>query len=415
MEYIVADQIKKTYELLKGLDAVQSGVEFIKQDEQNTLEDQLELVVIEAPTFEEGNRAKAFAAKLAALGLEDVTIDRHGNAFGTRRGKGNTGKAIVIEGHMDTVFPMGTVTGRPESQAGVYHCPGMADDTRGLVAVLSVLRAFNHSQIETHYDLVFMGTAREEGMGGFGGMRDYLNDNDHIVGSINVDGASIDSISYQSTGMKTFAVNFYGIGGHAYGAFAKVANPLHAAARAVAKIAEIQVPESPRTTFAVSNFHAGNDAGIHAIVPQATIKMNMRSDCQVELDIMYGKALACIQQACAEETARWGMDIITYDVESYVDVKAGTQPDDAPIVQATYTLIRAAGLEPVFGKGGNTNANPPIAKGIPAVCIGGGGKAGMVHTTKEWWDSSDAYKGPQLIFYLANMMAGIEGVSESIL
>ena len=415
MEYTVSEKITKTYELLKGLGAVQSGVEFIRQDEQNTLLDQLELVVIEAPTFQEGNRAKAFANKLAALGLEDVQVDRHGNAFGVRRGKGNTGKAIVIEGHLDTVFPMGTVTGRPEPQDGIYHCPGMADDTRGLAAVLSVLRAFDHGKIETHYDIIFMGTAREEGMGGFGGMKGFLDDHDNIVGSINVDGSTRDSITYQATGMKTCAVNFYGIGGHAYGVFAKVANPLHAAARAVAKIADIQVPVSPKTTYAVSNFHAGNDAGVHAIVPQATIKLNMRSDSQIELDIMYGKVLECIQQACSEETARWGMDTITYDLTTYVDVHAGTQPVDAPIVQAIYTLIQDTGVEPRFGSGGNTNANPPIAKGIPAVCVGGGGKAGLVHTTKEWWDPTDAYKGPQLIFYFANLLAGIEGVSESIL
>ena len=50
-----------------------------------------------------------------------------------------------------------------------------------------------------------------------------------------------------------------------YGAFGDMANPLHAAARAVAKIADFQVPAVPKTTFCVSNFHAGNDAGIHAV------------------------------------------------------------------------------------------------------------------------------------------------------
>jgi tripeptide aminopeptidase len=383
MDYVVSEKIKQACQQLKQLESVQSGIEFIKADEQQTLEDQLELVAIEAPTFHEVNRARAFAAKLQELGLTDVQVDRHNNAFGIRRGKGSTGKAIIIEGHLDTVFPLGTVSGKPEpTQDGLYQCPGIADDTRGLAAVLSVLRAFNHAQIETHHDIIFMGTSREEGMGGFGGIKDFLNDHDNIVASINVDGASTDSITYEATGMRTFAVNFYGIGGHAYGAFGKVANPLHAAARAVAKIADIQVPESPKTTYAVSNFHAGNDAGVHAIVPMATIKMNMRSDCQDELDILYGKVLECIKEACAEETARWGADTITYDIEMYVDVKAGTQPVDAPIVQATYALIQASGVEPKLGHGGNTNASPPIALGIPAVCVGGGGKAGMVHTTK---------------------------------
>ena len=328
--------------------------------------------------------------------------------------KANTGKAIVIEGHLDTVFPMGTVTDRPKPQEGIYHCPGMADDTRGW------LRCYRYCALLTTARLrliMILSSWVRLAKRAWGLRRDkgFLADHDNIVGSINIDGASTDSITYQATGMKTCAVNFYGIGGHAYGDFAKVANPLHAAARAVAKIADIQVPAFPKTTFAVSNFHAGNDAGVHAIVPQATIKFNIRSNSQVELDILYGKVLECIKQACAEETERWGMDTITYDVVTYVDVHAGAQPQDAPIVQAVYTLIKDTGIEPQLDSGGNTNASPPIAKGIPAVCIGGGGQAGMVHTTKEWWDSTDAYQGPQLIFYLANMLAGIEGVSESIL
>jgi len=72
VEYVVSKKIAETYKLLKGIEAVQSGVDFIKADQQNTLEDQLDLVVIEAPTFEEGERAKAFADKLAALGLEGI-------------------------------------------------------------------------------------------------------------------------------------------------------------------------------------------------------------------------------------------------------------------------------------------------------------------------------------------------------
>ena len=49
----------------------------------------------------------------------------------------------------------------------------------------------------------------------------------------------------------------------------KMAQPLHAAARAVAKIADFVVPKEPKTSFCVSNIHGGNDAGIHAIASES--------------------------------------------------------------------------------------------------------------------------------------------------
>ncbi len=83
--------------------------------------------------------------------------------------------------------------------------------------------------------------------------------------------------------MITMGVTFWGKGGHACGDYGKVANPLHAAARAVEKISNFVLPAEPMTTIAVTNFHAGNEDGIHAIVDRAEIKMNFRSNGQKEL------------------------------------------------------------------------------------------------------------------------------------
>lgn len=199
------------------------------------------------------------------------------------------------------------------------------------------------------------------------------------------------------------------------GAFGYVANPLHAAARAVAKIADIQVPADPRTTYAVSNFHAGNDAGIHAIVKECTIKLNFRSNGQKELEELEAKIKNAIDEACKEETARWGKDTITYDYVDYVNVKAGTQDRNAPIVQATYQVIKELGAAPIFNQGGSTNASNPIAMGIPGVCIGGGGTSGGVHTVDEWFDNTDAYKGVQVVYLLSLLLGGVHGVSKTIL
>src|SRR5665647_25210 len=413
LDYRVEERITTQLKNLLQQENVKKGLDFIKADDKHTLDQQLELVLIEAPTFQEATRAKYFAELLKAEGLTDVQIDVHGNAFGYRRGKGN-GPVIVVEGHMDTVFPMNTVK-KIVYKDGRIYCPGICDDTRGCVDVLAALRGMNAAEIETESDFVFMGTVEEEGMGGLGGLKKFLQDHKEVGGCISIDGAGNRGIVYEATGIRTMAVNFHGIGGHAMGAFGLVANPLHAAARAVAKIAEIEVPANPRTTYAVSNFHGGNDAGIHAIVKDCTIKINFRSNGQKELEELEVKIKNAIAQACQEETARWGKDTITYDYIDYVNIPAATQDRNAPIVQAAYSVIQSFGFEPQFAQGGSTNASNPVALGIPGVTLGRGGKEGGVHTVDEWFDPTDVYKGVQVIYTLALTLGGITGISKSVL
>ena len=408
MDYVVSPKVKEIVDKMVSLDAVKKGLEFIKEDNDQTVQNQLDLAMIPSPTFHEQEKAKAFMKYFEDLGLSDVHMDRFGNVVGTRKGKGK-GPTVLMEGHMDTVFPMDTKL-EPKIENGVIHLPGIGDDTRGMVVCLTVARALDAAGIETDGDIVFVGTVEEEGMGSLGGMKKFLSEN-KIDASISVDGPSPIGITYEATGFKTYEATFYGIGGHAYGAFGKVANPLHAAARAVAKIADFQVPEDPRTTFCVSNFHAGNDAGIHAIVPEATIKFNFRSDSQQVLDELYQRILNALQEACDEETARWGKDTIPFTHKRYANVPAGTQDVHSPIVEATYAVIRSLGYEPEFLHGGSTNCNMAIGKNIPAGCLGAGGEDCGAHTLQEFFETTDAYKGVQQ----ALLLAGVDGVIPSIL
>ena len=108
----------------------------------------------------------------------------------------------------------------------------------------------NEAGIETAGDVVFVGTTREEGTGSLGGMKDFLQDNPDIDISLSIDNNDMSGIVYQATIGETWEVTFSGTGGHAFGAFGTIAQPIHAAARAVAKIADIQVPAEPKTTTA---------------------------------------------------------------------------------------------------------------------------------------------------------------------
>lgn len=414
MEYTVSEKISAAMGALTGSEAVRSALEFLKQDHERCVREQVEITRIPAPTYHEAERAAYMTGQYKALGLADVHIDAIGNAVGVRRGKGK-GPKVVIDGHMDTVYALDTPL-KPTFDGEYIYCPGIVDDTRALAAQLSLIRALDAAGIETEGDLVFLGSVREEGMGAFGGAAAFFEENTDIDASVHIDGCGAGGIIYQSTGIKTLEITFHGIGGHAFMAFGQVANPIHAAARAVAKIADLQVPDWPKTTYAVSNFHAGTDAAIHAIVPQATIKINYRSNGNKELQALDKEIFRCIEEACREETARWGKDTITYTVKTLFDVQAGSLQEHAPLVEAAWCAAEYLGKKPYLVEGGPTNASIPIGKGIPAVCVGDDGREVFAHNAaKERFPVKDSWQMPQMALLVALGAAGVAGVQGTVL
>ena len=107
-DYQVSEKIRERFDTLIGMEEVQKALKFIENDVPHSIEEQKALTLIEAPTFFEDERAAAYAEHLKALGLEEVHVDEYKNAVGLLRGTGN-GPTIMIEAHLDTVFPKGSV------------------------------------------------------------------------------------------------------------------------------------------------------------------------------------------------------------------------------------------------------------------------------------------------------------------
>ena len=280
MSYQVSENVKNKMAALVADEKVKKALDFIKADRDVILDKQCELTLIPAPTHHEAEKAKRFVEMMQEEGL-DAYIDEYGNAVAIRKGTGG-GKNVLVEGHLDTVFPLDTKL-EIIREGDYIKCPGIVDDTRGLAAVLSTLRALNAAGIQTKGDIHFVGTVKEEGTGALRGMQYYVQHHPELDASISVDGDGWSDITFEATGIQTYEVVFHGIGGHASGAFGKVANPIHAAARAIAKIADFEVPAYPRTTYAVTNLEAGNYSAVHAIVPAATIRFNFRATESLQL------------------------------------------------------------------------------------------------------------------------------------
>ena len=414
MEYKVSEQVRQKFDALVKDEKVQKALKFMEEDQDAVIDRQIELTLIPAPTYHEQKKAERMLEMFKEEGLSDCHIDEYGNCVGIRKGTGG-GKTTLVEGHMDTVFALDTEL-KIVREDGFIKCPGIVDDTRGCAAVLSTIRALNAAGIQTKGDIHFVGTVQEEGTGALKGMKYYVDHHPELEASISVDGPGYQEITYEATGIQTYEVNFNGIGGHACGMFGKVANPLHVAARAIAKISEFRVPADPMTTFAVTNFHAGSFEAVHAIVPTAQIRFNFRSNSQEELEKLRDRIFAAIDEACKEETDRWGMDTITYEVKHICDVNAGHQDSHASIVEGAMAAAEFLGCaEPKLGNGGSTNCNRALEAGLPAVCLGGGCDYDcQCHTLDEQFKVEDAFKGCQQTLLMTLLCAGTE-MTESII
>jgi acetylornithine deacetylase/succinyl-diaminopimelate desuccinylase-like protein len=148
---------------------------------------------------------------------------------------------------------------------------------------------------------------------------------------------------------------------------------------------------------------------VNTITPLAEMEVDMRSESPEALTAVDAQIKAAITAGVAEELARWPNSrasiTVTYDT---IGIRpTGGQSDDAPIVQTAWTAIEALGWLPATSAS-STDANLPIAMGIPAITINGGGRSTGAHGTEEaYTETPDSYKGPQLALLLIAALAGI--------
>jgi tripeptide aminopeptidase len=388
-------------ETLAAEPAVRASLDFIKANEPAVLNEQVRLCEIPAPPLGEQARAQAYKAAFEQLGLKNVRIDAAGNVLGERPGR-QLRPHVVMSAHLDTVFPEGTNVTTTRSGTTIAG-PGISDDCRGLAVLLGVIRAMNEARIETAGSVTFVGTVGEEGLGDLRGVK-------HLFGTqlegrvdrfVSVDGAGT-SITRTAVGSRRYRVTFKGPGGHSFGDFG-IANPVHAVGRAVSRIAALEVPRDPKTTFNVGRI--GGGTSVNSIAAEAWMEIDLRSADRASLAALDARVVQALDQSLADENARWGdRGRLTMDRKLVGDRPAGATPADAPIVRTALEVSRALALSAAIEEA-STDANIPMSLGIPAITIDGGGKGEGAHSLSERFDSVDSWKGTARVLLLTVALA----------
>jgi tripeptide aminopeptidase len=380
--------------------SIKAAVEGLRASEPQTIEDQIRLCEVEAPPFKEKKRAELYAQMFKEIGLTNVRIDKEGNVLGERRGT-SPKPHLVFSAHLDTVFPEGTPVA-VKREGTMLRGPGIGDDCRGLAVVLAVARAMVKHNIQTPGTITFVGTVGEEGLGDLRGVKYLFREGmkGQIDRFVSVDGTGL-GLTHIAVGSLRYRVTFKGPGGHSYGAFGMV-NPIHALGRALARIADFDVPREPKTTFNVGRI--GGGTSVNSIPFEAWAEVDMRSADPASLKSLDAKFHKAVDDAVIDENARWGSRALTVDKQLVGDRPAGRTPGDSPLVVAAVSATKALGL-PVSLDEGSTDSNIPMNMGIPAITIDGGGRGSGAHALNEAFDSTNSWQGTQRALLIAIALA----------
>lgn len=407
----VSDTVKQSIQNILSDKKIMKTMDSLKADEDFTLKENITLSEIPAPPFHEQKKAQAFLEMMKAAGITNAYIDKEGNAIGVRKGTGN-GPLVVLDAHLDTVFPLGTDV-KVVKKNGKYYGPGITDDSRGLAVLTSWIRALNKNEIKTVGDLMFVGSVGEEGNGDLRGVKALLKDHRNVDAFIGLESIPMGAIVSMNTGSVRYEVSFSAPGGHSYGAFGEVPSAIHAMGRAIAKISEIKVPQVPRTTFNVGIVRGGTS--VNTISPDAIMEIDMRSDGGKELDDLHKTVLDIIGQAVEDENRTIGKKLVKVSFKKIGERPGGMTAHTAPIIQASLQSLRALGQKELFLVGSSTNAGVPISLGIPTVILPPGGVFEGFHSLDEAMDPTDGYKGAQVGLLTALTVVGVEGVSQPLI
>jgi tripeptide aminopeptidase len=377
------------------------------QSDEATLGEQLELVAIPAPPFGEEPRGRWVLERFRRLGLEGAHADEVGNVLATLPGASADAAPVVVAAHLDTVFAAGTEL-TPRRENGRIYAPGITDNSRGLAGMLAVARVLRQANVRTERPVVFVGTVGEEGSGDLRGVKHLFRAGAALCGAaafIALDGSGLRRVVHRAIGSRRLRVEVSGPGGHSW-ADRGAPNPIVALGSAVAEVATLALPHPGRSSLTVARI--GGGSSINSIPEGAWMELDMRSEVAGALAEMEAGVRGVLARVVDEENAgrRAGTEPLGARVTVIGDRPSGETPPKSPLVAAASAVTFALGARPEL-VGSSTDANVPMALGIPAIAIGVGGDSGGIHTADEWYSNDNGALGVERALLIILSAAGV--------
>jgi len=341
---------------------------------------------IPAPTFHERQRAEWIRQQFEAGGLADVEIDDTGNVYARIPGRGDA-RPLVISAHLDTVFPLDTDLHLIRSAEHIAG-PGIGDNSVGLAGLMSLAWLLHARPAHPRGDIWLVANVGEEGLGDLKGMQAVVDRfGDRPIGYLVLEGMGLGEVFHRGLGVQRYRITVRTNGGHSWLDYGRP-SAIHELACLINHLTSLPIPKEPRSTMNVGMISGGTS--INTIASRASLELDLRSISVATLTTMSDEVICAVKAA-----NRPG---IRCQVEVIGQRPAGEIPLRHPLVQLADRSLRRIGFSPVFGVG-STDANIPLSRGYPAICIGLTTGTGA-HTTDEFIRTPPLAKGLEHLYHI---------------
>jgi acetylornithine deacetylase/succinyl-diaminopimelate desuccinylase-like protein len=346
----------------------------------------IQIQQIPAPTFQEQERAAFVKDRLEAEHLLDVDSDAIGNVFARLPGLGR-GRPLVVSAHLDTVFPSGTNL-RLVRGAGKISGPGIGDNSLGVAGLFGLLWSLRQNGRTLPGDIWLVANVGEEGLGDLRGMRAVVDRfQDKPLAYLVLEGMALGQVYNRGLGVRRYLITVRTAGGHSWVDHG-TPSAVHELAGLASRLAGLPVADKPRTTLNIGVIAGG--FSVNTIAAEAHLELDLRSEDPTAL-----ADLSAQVERLAASAARPGVHCSWELIGSR---PPGELPARHPLVALALRNLKAAEI-PAYLNIGSTDANIPLSRGLPAICLGltlGDG----AHTLDEYIHTTWLPKGLALVVSL---------------
>ncbi|GAB4577716.1 MAG: M20/M25/M40 family metallo-hydrolase [Anaerolineales bacterium] len=343
------------------------------------LELAIQIQQIPAPTFHETERAAFVHTLFEQEGLREISTDAVGNVYACLPGQGQT-RPLVVSAHTDTVFPFTTplaVTHTPDKITG----PGIGDNSLAVASLFALSWRLRTEKSPLPGDVWFVANTGEEGLGDLRGMRAVVDRFGNLpLAYLALEGMAFGKIYHRALGVRRYRISVQTEGGHSWGSYGKP-SAIHELAALITRLTAIPIPEKPRTSLNVGLIQGGTS--INTIAPHASLELDLRSE--------NPQTLAALSQHVQTLVAQANRPEVQVTAEIIGNRPAGEISSEHPLVRLSADCLKAQDIQPQLCIG-STDANLPLSRGLPAVCLGLTTGHGA-HTVGEYIDLPPLEKG----------------------
>ncbi|HEY70102.1 MAG TPA: M20/M25/M40 family metallo-hydrolase [Anaerolineae bacterium] len=324
-------------------------------DLERWIENTLKLQAIPAPTFHETQRSAFLERALKRNGIQDVEQDEMGNVFA--RVAGGPASAVIVSAHLDTVFPLETPLQSKRTKQTLTG-PGIGDNTVALSALIELAHDLPSAQLAG--DVWLVANVAEEGLGNLQGMRRVVDRfSDRVSAYIVLEGMILGHVFHRGLPVNRYRIRVQTSGGHSW-IHAGRPSAIHIMTQINSELLRLALPRQPRTTLNIGNIDGGTT--VNTIAPGCQIKLDLRSEDP--------ETLETVSKQVERTARRYRKPGIRIEIDKIGERPGGGIPADHPLVLAACRALEQAGEENAQLLIGSTDANIPLSRGIPAVCVG---------------------------------------------